>query len=157
MLSRWIGDANGGVAPIFALALVPMMGLVGAAVDYARASNARTAMQATLDATALAVAKEAPTLPQDQASTRATALFSAGFNRDEVTSLQVSATVTSASSGFTVSSSAQGIIATRFMRLFGHETLPLRVNASVATTSDGLGCVLALNPTASGAITAQGS
>jgi len=157
MWSRLIGDANGGVAPVFALALVPMMGLVGAAVDYARASSARTAMQASLDATALAVAKEAPTLTPNQASARATELFSAGFSRDEVQSLQVSATLTSASSGFTVSSSAQGTIATRFMRLFGHETLPLKVHASVATASDGLGCVLALNPTASGAITAQGS
>ena len=157
MWSRLIGDTNGAVMPIFALALVPMMGLVGAAVDYARASSARTAMQASLDATTLMVAKEASTLPENQTSTRATELFSASFNRDEVQSLQVSATVTNGSSGTTVSSSAEGIIATRFMRLFGHETLPIKVHASVATASDGLGCVLALNPSASGAITAQGT
>src|SRR5215210_4436723 len=154
MCSRLIGDANGSVAPIFALALVPMMGLVGAAVDYARASNARTAMQASLDATTLMIAKEAPTLPANQASARATELFSASFNRDEVQSLQVSATVTNGPSGTTVSSSAEGTIATRFMRLFGHETLPIKARASVATASDGLGCVLALNPSISGAITA---
>ena len=133
MWSRLIGDTNGAVMPIFALALVPMMGLVGAAVDYARASSARTAMQASLDATTLMVAKEASTLPENQTSTRATELFSASFNRDEVQSLQVSATVTNGSSGTTVSSSAEGIIATRFMRLFGHETLPIKVHASVAT------------------------
>src|SRR5947208_2643601 len=51
MRSRFLADQHGGVAPIFALALVPMIGLGGAALDYSRASAARTAMQASLDAT----------------------------------------------------------------------------------------------------------
>ena len=33
MWSGFVADQRGGVAPIFALALVPMIGLVGAAVD----------------------------------------------------------------------------------------------------------------------------
>ena len=49
--SRVFADQTGGVAPMFALALVPMLGLAGAAVDYSRASSARAAMYAALDAT----------------------------------------------------------------------------------------------------------
>src|SRR4051812_337745 len=64
MWSRFIADQRGGVAPIFALALVPMIGLAGAAIDYSRAGAARTAMQATLDATALMIAKDAQILQQ---------------------------------------------------------------------------------------------
>jgi len=46
--------ANGGnVAVMFAIAILPIMGFVGAAVDYTRVNNARTAMQAALDTTAL--------------------------------------------------------------------------------------------------------
>ena len=41
---------------MFALGLVPMIGVAGAAVDYSRANATRTAMQATLDSTALMVA-----------------------------------------------------------------------------------------------------
>ncbi|HWP14252.1 MAG TPA: pilus assembly protein TadG-related protein, partial [Xanthobacteraceae bacterium] len=59
MQSRFFADQSGGVAPLFALGLVPMIGLAGAAIDYSRANAARTAMQATLDTAALMVAKDA--------------------------------------------------------------------------------------------------
>ena len=43
---------------MFALGLVPVIGIVGAAVDYSRGNAARTAMQASLDATALMLSRE---------------------------------------------------------------------------------------------------
>jgi Flp pilus assembly protein TadG len=47
----------------FALALVPIMGAVGAAVDYSRASNIRTQLHAAADAAAVgAVAKSSPAM-----------------------------------------------------------------------------------------------
>ena len=42
---------------MFALAIIPVIGLVGAAVDYSRANSIRSAVQSALDATALAMAK----------------------------------------------------------------------------------------------------
>ena len=96
MCSRFFADQHGGVAPIFALALVPMIGLAGAAIDYSRASAARTAMQASLDATTLMIAKDAQLMPSDQVKARAGDLFSAGFGRDDVQSIQVNATVLAA-------------------------------------------------------------
>ena len=40
MWSRFVADRRGGVAPMFAFALVPIIGLGGAAIDYSR-GNAR--------------------------------------------------------------------------------------------------------------------
>ena len=51
----------------FALASIPMIGAIGAAVDYSRANSARTAMQAALDSTALILSKDAQTLTNGSA------------------------------------------------------------------------------------------
>src|SRR3954469_5097830 len=55
---RFGSNCCGNVAIMFALAIIPIFGAVGAAVDYSRASSARTAMQAALDSTALMLSKE---------------------------------------------------------------------------------------------------
>ena len=157
MRSRFLADQHGGVAPIFALALVPMIGRAGAAIDYSRASAARTAMQASLDATTLMIAKDAQVIPSDQVGARATQLFIAGFGRDEVQSIQVNATVSNGTGGTTVTATAGGAVATTFMHILGQSTMNIGAHASVVSASDGLGCVLSLNPLASGAATAQGS
>ena len=69
---------------MFALALVPIIGLVGAAVDYSRGNAARTAMFATLDATALMLSRDAATMTPEQITAKATRFFNAQFNRPEV-------------------------------------------------------------------------
>ena len=67
-LRVFLQDRRGGVAPMFALAIIPVIGLVGAAIDYSRANSIKAGMQAALDATALAMAKLAPTLTQSRAA-----------------------------------------------------------------------------------------
>jgi Flp pilus assembly protein TadG len=157
MWSRFLADPQGGVAPIFALGLVPIVAIVGAGVDYGRGNGARASMQAALDATAMMVAKEASTLAQNQVSARATELFKAQVGRDDITDLQVAATISTNNTGTTVTTSASGSIATRFMQIMGHDSLKISARATVVSASDGLGCVLALNKAVSGAATAQGS
>jgi Flp pilus assembly protein TadG len=64
--ARRIGNAlrvfraaeEGNVAVIFSLALIPIMGAMGAAVDYSRASATQSAVQAALDVALLAGAKD---------------------------------------------------------------------------------------------------
>src|SRR5437016_3281266 len=114
MWSRFLADQTGGVAPIFALGLVPMIGVAGAAVDYSRAGSARAAMQASLDAATLMVAKDVQLIQPNQASARATDFFNAAFSRSEVQSLQVTATITSGTDGTTVTTSATGSVGTTF-------------------------------------------
>src|SRR5437868_2370456 len=87
--SRLRADAHANTTVIFALAVIPIFGSVGAAVDYSRANNARTAMQAALDATALMISKQALDLQSTQVQTKARAYFDAMFNRPDVKSLKI--------------------------------------------------------------------
>ncbi len=59
LLARFWNNRYGGVAPMLALTIVPLIGAVGAAIDYTCANAARTALQASLDSTALLISKTA--------------------------------------------------------------------------------------------------
>ena len=62
MLTRFLKNARGGVAPIDGFRRsYPLMGAVGMAVDYRQANAARTAFQVALDSTALMMSKDAAT------------------------------------------------------------------------------------------------
>ena len=45
VFQRFLDDRNASVAPLLALAIVPILGLIGASVDYGRASSARATLQ----------------------------------------------------------------------------------------------------------------
>src|SRR4051812_24413235 len=85
---------RGNVAVIFTLAVIPIMGMVGAAVDYSRANSIKSAMQSAVDATALMLSKEAPTLTSAQISQKATDYFNALFNHPEATGVTITPTFT---------------------------------------------------------------
>ena len=46
LFSRFRDDVSGAFAPLFAVLLVPLIMIVGMAVDYGRVVYARTALQA---------------------------------------------------------------------------------------------------------------
>src|SRR2546429_7273970 len=94
--SRFVKDGRGGVAPMFAIAIFPVIGLMGAAVDYSRAASVRTGMQSAIDATALAMAKLAPTLTQSELQTKADAYFHAMFTHPEAKNLVLTPNYTTA-------------------------------------------------------------
>ena len=50
LLQRFFQDRRASVASMFAISIIPVIGFIGAAVDYSRASSAKTAMQAALAA-----------------------------------------------------------------------------------------------------------
>lgn len=78
----WSGQEgrNGNAAILFALALLPMVGVSGAAIDYALANSTRTSMQKALDSTALALAKLMP-LTQTQLDTQGWQIFQASLGK----------------------------------------------------------------------------
>src|SRR4030081_2209800 len=88
-------DERGNLVFIFAFAAIPIMGLVGAAVDYSRANSAKASMQDASDATALMLAKEVSTLTTAQMATKATDYFKALLNNPNVSGLTVTPTFTS--------------------------------------------------------------
>ncbi|MCG6121332.1 MAG: pilus assembly protein TadG-related protein [Microvirga sp.] len=55
-MRRFISDNRGNVALIFGLTLLPIMGFVGAAVDYSRATSVRESLRSASDQVAVAVA-----------------------------------------------------------------------------------------------------
>jgi len=55
---RFAGANQGNIAVIFAIALVPILTFMGAAIDYSRANSARSSMQSALDSTALMLSKD---------------------------------------------------------------------------------------------------
>jgi Flp pilus assembly protein TadG len=57
IFSRYRDDCRGGVALIFGLSLVPLIGITGAAVDYSNATATRARLAQASDAAALAAAK----------------------------------------------------------------------------------------------------
>jgi Flp pilus assembly protein TadG len=125
------------VAVIFALAVVPVAGLVGAAVDYSRGNAAKTAMQASADATALILAKTIAAagpggLNSTQINQKAYDNFAALLNAStQVMGLQVSTDYSSTSTS-TVAVNATGSVKTDFMGLFGISKLSVAVHAQSA-------------------------
>lgn len=65
---RFSHDRSGNVALAFGIALIPLIGLVGAAVDYSRASQARTHLQRAVDAAALASASARIATPSERST-----------------------------------------------------------------------------------------
>src|SRR6188508_2359099 len=57
---------RGNVMITFALATIPLIGFVGAAVDYSRGNSAKAAMQSAIDSTGLILSKTAKGLTQEQ-------------------------------------------------------------------------------------------
>src|SRR3954470_10866635 len=56
--ARFAPDEAASVVPIFTLALIPIVGLVGSAVDYSRAGGLRQSLQLALDTALLAGARD---------------------------------------------------------------------------------------------------
>ena len=71
------------------IAMIPLMAAVGAAVDYTRASTARTQLQAALDSTALMLSKTAATQSPNQLQSAATAYVTALFTANDVKNVAV--------------------------------------------------------------------
>src|ERR1700724_2989074 len=85
-------DRHGNVAITFALAMLPILGLVGAAVDYSHAISIRVALQGALDSTALKLSKQASSLTSKQLQSGAQNYFKGVFQRPEATSVSITAT-----------------------------------------------------------------
>ncbi|MEG9458323.1 TadE/TadG family type IV pilus assembly protein, partial [Methylobacterium ajmalii] len=80
LLARFRSDRRGAIAVIMALTMIPVLFLVGAGIDYARAAAVRAKLQTATDAAVLAVIREAPTLASEAAfQARARAFFDASF------------------------------------------------------------------------------
>jgi Flp pilus assembly protein TadG len=150
--SRFACDNRGNIAVIFAIALVPIISFVGAAIDYSRASSARTSMQAALDSTALMLSKDLSSglITTAQISAKAQAYFAALYTNTEATGVSVTATYTASSSmGSTIQVNGTGTIATDFMKVVGFPNLNFGTSSTAAWGNVRLRVAMALDNTGS--------
>ena len=121
LLRRFVGNRDGGVGPMLALAVLPLFGIVGAAIDYSRAASTRTAMQASLDASALMLSKDAQTIPD--LAQKASDAFKANFTRPEAYDVQVASQFSQPAEGtFSLKLTASAKVNTLFSKLLGQST-----------------------------------
>lgn len=139
---------DGNVAITFALATIPMIGFVGAAVDYSRANAVKAEMQAALDSTALMLAKEAATATSDQLQTDAQKYFKALFTRPEARKITISATYTT-SGGSKVVVNGSASVPTDFMGIIGYNSITVGGSSTAKWGMSRLRVALVLDNTGS--------
>lgn len=150
VVSRFLRNRDGGVAPMLAMAALPMFGLVGAAVDYSRAASARTAMQAALDASALMLSKDAQTLNGTDLIQRSTDSFKANFTRPEAHDVAVATEFTSPEAGsFSLKLTATAKVSAIFTKMLGQSEINLSATSEVLWGIKKLNLALVLDNTGS--------
>jgi Flp pilus assembly protein TadG len=150
-LGRWwrgFRDASGGSTSIvFALATLPVFAVIGAAIDYSRASSMRIAMQAAVDTTALAIAPNAPNQTSDQLNSSASSYFNALFSPPDAQNVQVAANYSTGGASVVVSASAS--MKTSFMSVMGFTNVPISASGTAVWRTSRLRVALVLDNTGS--------
>jgi Flp pilus assembly protein TadG len=150
LFARFFRDRKGGVAPLLALGIIPLVGAVGAAVDYSRANLVRTAMQNALDSTALMLSKDAQTLNGDQLTQKANGYFTSQFDRPEASNVAVTQELTSPQQGsFNLKINGSASVSTIFWRMMGQEQVNITATGEVTWGFKKLNLALAFDNTGS--------
>jgi len=120
---RFVGAKDGNIAVIFTLAAIPVIGFVGAAIDYSRVNSARSSMQSAIDSTALMLSKDlaSGTIQPSAVSTAAQSYFTALYTGTDGKLLNPNGTAATVSAIYTPNNGNMG------------NTIQLTVNGSVAT------------------------
>jgi Flp pilus assembly protein TadG len=147
---RFARSEDGNIAVLFALSLMPILCFVGAAVDYSRATNARTAMQGALDAAALMVAKDfsSKKVSQTDIPTTAEKYFRALYaGHPEAENVTVTTTYNppTGSTRPSVVINGTAAIRTNFMQIAGYPSLGLSASATTTWGNNRLRVALVLD------------
>jgi Flp pilus assembly protein TadG len=150
LIASFFRDIRANFAPMFGLALVPIVGFLGTAVDYSRGNSVKVAMQAALDSTGLMLSKDASTLTPEQMKTKATSQFMALFNQPEAKDVDVTAVLSTPQAGsYKLDISAQAKLDARFLRVFGQNHFNVGSSTQVVWGVKRLELALALDNTGS--------
>ena len=144
---------DGNIAVIFAIACVPLISFVGAAIDYSRANSARSSMQSALDSTALMLSKDLTSglITTSQINAQAQNYFTALYTSKDAQGVTITATYT-AGSGSTTSTvlvNGTGSITTDFMKVAGFPTLGFGTSSTATWGNVKMRVALALDNTGS--------
>jgi Flp pilus assembly protein TadG len=148
LFQRFLDDQSASVVPLLAVAAIPVVGLIGASVDYSRAAAVQTAMQAAVDSTSLALAKNAASQTANQLTASAQAYFNAVFTRSDASAPNVTVSY-STTGGSQVVVNASSSVNTMFMGVMGFRTLPVSASSTSTWGNNRLRVALVLDNTGS--------
>jgi Flp pilus assembly protein TadG len=143
MIHRFIRSESGNFAIYFAIAIIPVFGAAGLAIDYSGRQNLESEMQQAADAAVLA-ATRATNSNFGQKKKIADDFFESNFTGD-VLALQGRLTEENGAYVYTATGSYQTSVA----GILGFKTLPVKVVASTALSSDPVEVALVLDNTGS--------
>lgn len=137
-------DRRANVAMITALTLIPILGLLGGALDVVRATTAASQLRSAIDSAALAAANLNNTADTE---TVVTDYIRANFGRSELDpdDIDVSVTANTALNSKTVTITATGEINTFFLSLFAIQSLPVRAEATANQSKTNVEIALVLD------------
>ncbi|CCD94372.1 conserved hypothetical protein [Bradyrhizobium sp. ORS 375] len=150
---RFTRDSSGNIAVTFAIALLPILAFVGAAVDYSRANAAKSSMQAALDSAALMLSRDLSqgTITAADIGTKASAYFKALYTSADAKNVAVTVNYTASTSttASNIQLNASGQIVTQFMQLAGFPTMDFSTKATTTWGDVKMRVALALDNTGS--------
>ncbi len=146
-------DNAGSIGILFSLIAVPVVAVVGAAIDYGMALNARTELQAAVDMAAAAGAR----LPATSNQNRTEAVL-ASFNAGVAGRNFTASTPKIDASNSKVAVVASASVPTSFMGILGFMSLTVSAETEARSQIEngGVACLVALNPNAPEGLHMQG-
>src|SRR3569623_354284 len=141
-------ERSGNVAITFALAALPLVATVGAAVDYTQANQAKAALQGALDSAALMLSRDAATLSTSDLNTKAQSYVQAMFNQPQAKNIAVTAAYSN-SGGSKVVVNGTASVPTVFMGIIGVNNVTISGSSTTAWGTTRLRVALVLDNTGS--------
>ena len=140
-LQFWRQD-QASILPTFAIALLPLVGFVGAAIDYSRASSVRTALQSALDAAVLSAAADRTPSWKETAEAVFISTFSSKSRAFEgvLASFALGKTAEDLYSG-----TASASVPAEFTGLIGFAPIVVAAKSTAAVTEADESCILTLD------------
>jgi Flp pilus assembly protein TadG len=148
LLTQFWKNRRGSIAPMLGIAIIPLIGAVGAAVDYSRANATRSAFQSSLDSAALMLSKtvmtQSTTELQAAALTYVNAVFTSPYAKDVTVKASYSNTA-----GSQLVLDGRAVINTDFMSIFGIDSINIKATSTATWGNTRLRVALVLDNTGS--------
>jgi Flp pilus assembly protein TadG len=149
-LVRLLRDERGSLAPVFAIILLVLIGMIGMGIDYTRASFANAKMQVALDATALALSANAASITSGALTSEANTLFSSIYTGTRLTTPSITVTYSN-TGGPQIVLTGTATLPTTFLNLppFRLASINLSASSTIAWGQSRLRVALVLDNTGS--------
>ncbi|MDR6869729.1 Flp pilus assembly protein TadG [Bosea sp. BE125] len=141
-------DRSGNVMMLFGLSMIPVLGLVGAAVDYSRATTMRTMLNAAIDSAALMAARDAAKLTDAQLRDRVNGWIRANLHGDAADGFS-GATIAIDRTGRTINISATASLTTSLTQLISQNAVQISSSSQSSWGTNTIELALVLDNTGS--------